>query len=126
MQARPIVTEPFTSLSTNQRGSENLSRLDIVLAVVISLAMLMAIAIPIYVYIFKGLQYSLSREPRTKFSCNQCQYVSNNNYLRCALHPSTVFTEQAANCKDYDPTIQVKQVGKLRNILQKIRNIFPD
>lgn len=126
MQARPIVTEPFTLLPSNQRGSENLSKLDIVLAVVISLAMLTAIAIPIYTYIFKGLQYSLNRGARTKFSCSQCQYVSNNNYLKCALHPSTVFTEQAANCKDYDPNIQIKQVGKLRNILKKIQNISAD
>ncbi len=126
MQARPIVTEPVTSLPSSQQGSENTSRLDIILAVVISLAMLTAIVIPIYTYISKQWQYSSSLKPRTKFSCSQCQYVGTNNYLKCALHPSTVFTEQAINCKDYAPNIDVKQVGKLRSILKKIENIFPD
>lgn len=125
MQARPIVTESVNSLPSSQPGRENTSRLDIVLAVVISLAMLTAIVIPIYGYIFKRWQYSSSLKPRTKFSCSQCQYVGNNSYLKCALHPSVVFTEQAVNCKDYDPHIQIKQVGKLRNILKKIRNISP-
>ena len=126
MQARPIVVKPVNSLSSSQRSSENISNIDIFLAVVISMAMLTAIVIPIYAYIYKELQDSLSRKPHPKFSCSQCQYVGNNNYLKCALHPSIAFTEQAVNCKDYDPNIQVKQVGKLIDIWKKIRNTSPD
>ena len=126
MQARPIVIKPVTSLPSSQLGRENISRVDIVLAMVIGVTMLTAIVIPIYAYIHKELQDSLSRKPHPKFSCSQCQYVGNNNYLKCALHPSIAFTEQAVNCKDYDPNIQVKQVGKLSNIWKKIRNTSPD
>ena len=53
MQARPIVVKPVNSLSSSQRSSENISNIDIFLAVVISMAMLTAIVIPIYAYIYK-------------------------------------------------------------------------
>ena len=125
MQARSIITKPVNSFPPSQRGSENFSGLDVALGVFISVALLLAIVMPVYAYICKGRQYSLNIKPRTKLSCHQCQYVGNNNYLKCALHPSTVFTEQAVDCKDYNPNIQAQRVGKFRNILQKIRNIFP-
>jgi hypothetical protein len=124
MQARSIVSKPINSLSSSQRESENFYGLDLALGLFISIALLFAIVIPISAYIFKGRQYSLNIKPRTKFSCHQCQYVGNNNYLKCALHPSTVFTEQAVDCKDYQPNIRTQRVGKLRKMWQKIRNIF--
>ena len=124
MQARLIVSKPINALSSSQRGSENFYGLDVALCVFISLALLFAIVMHISTYILKGRQYSLNVKPRTKFSCRQCQYVSNNNYLKCALHPATVFTEQAVDCKDYHPNIQAKRAGKLRSMLQKLRNIF--
>jgi hypothetical protein len=33
--------------------------------------------------------------------CRNCHFFSNNPYLKCALHPSIVLTEQALDCSDY-------------------------
>lgn len=33
--------------------------------------------------------------------CRNCQFFANNKYLKCAVHPSAVLTEQATNCSDY-------------------------
>jgi hypothetical protein len=38
---------------------------------------------------------------RHQFSCYHCRYFGQNPYLKCALHPTTVLTEQAADCCDY-------------------------
>jgi hypothetical protein len=38
---------------------------------------------------------------RPPFSCYHCRYFGQNPYLKCALHPTTVLTEQAADCRDY-------------------------
>jgi len=33
--------------------------------------------------------------------CRTCQFFTNNQYLKCAVHPSTVLKQQAINCSDY-------------------------
>lgn len=33
--------------------------------------------------------------------CKNCQFFNNNNYLKCAVHPSTALTKEALNCSDY-------------------------
>lgn len=38
---------------------------------------------------------------RQQIPCSNCRFFSNNHYLKCAVHPSTVLTEQALNCSDY-------------------------
>ncbi|MBD2776695.1 hypothetical protein [Iningainema tapete] len=38
-----------------------------------------------------------------KVPCKNCQYFSNNRYLKCAIQPSIVLTEQAKDCSDYCP-----------------------
>ncbi|MBD1805560.1 hypothetical protein H6F98_08880 [Microcoleus sp. FACHB-SPT15] len=35
------------------------------------------------------------------FPCKKCYFFLNNHYLKCAIHPSVVLTEQASNCPDY-------------------------
>ena len=35
--------------------------------------------------------------------CRNCEFFANNPQLKCAVHPSTVLTEQASNCSDYLP-----------------------
>lgn len=35
--------------------------------------------------------------------CRNCQFFTNNPYLKCAVHPSTALTDQALNCSDYSP-----------------------
>ncbi|MFN6571835.1 hypothetical protein [Dendronalium sp. ChiSLP03b] len=33
--------------------------------------------------------------------CKNCQFYANNNYLKCAVKPSIVLTEEAKNCSEY-------------------------
>jgi hypothetical protein len=35
--------------------------------------------------------------------CKNCKYFCNNHYLKCAVQPDIVMTEQARNCCDYCP-----------------------
>ncbi|WP_088891068.1 hypothetical protein [Leptolyngbya ohadii] len=36
-----------------------------------------------------------------KLPCYQCQYFTSNPYLRCAVRPETVLTEDALECSDF-------------------------
>ncbi|MDF2386491.1 hypothetical protein JMG10_33815 [Nostoc ellipsosporum NOK] len=38
-----------------------------------------------------------------KVPCKNCQFYSNNNYLKCAVQPSIVMTEEAKDCSEYSP-----------------------
>lgn len=35
--------------------------------------------------------------------CRNCRFFGNNPYLKCAINPSIVLTEQALECSDYQP-----------------------
>ncbi|MCG6134551.1 MAG: hypothetical protein MET45_07785 [Nostoc sp. LLA-1] len=35
--------------------------------------------------------------------CRNCRFYSNNHYLKCAVEPSLVLTEQAKDCSEYSP-----------------------
>ncbi|QLE55990.1 hypothetical protein [Nostoc sp. TCL26-01] len=35
--------------------------------------------------------------------CRNCQFYSNNHYLKCAVNPSIVLTEEAKKCSEYSP-----------------------
>ncbi|MEA5507288.1 hypothetical protein VB735_30185 [Halotia wernerae UHCC 0503] len=38
-----------------------------------------------------------------KVPCKNCQFYSNNNYLKCAVKPDIVMTEEAKDCSEYSP-----------------------
>ncbi len=38
-----------------------------------------------------------------KVPCKNCKYYSSNHYLKCAVQPSIVMTEEAKNCSEYLP-----------------------
>ncbi|MBD2561312.1 MULTISPECIES: hypothetical protein [Nostoc] len=38
-----------------------------------------------------------------KLPCKNCRFYSNNHYLKCAVNPSIVLTEEAVNCSEYSP-----------------------
>jgi hypothetical protein len=46
---------------------------------------------------------TLSTNPHKNLPCRNCQYFSNNHYLKCAIQPSLVMTAEAINCSDYCP-----------------------
>lgn len=35
--------------------------------------------------------------------CKNCRFFSNNHYLKCAVKPDIVLTEEAVNCHEYSP-----------------------
>ncbi|MEH1838679.1 MAG: hypothetical protein V7L20_07895 [Nostoc sp.] len=39
-----------------------------------------------------------------KLPCKNCSFYSNNHYLKCAVNPSIVLTEEAINCSEYSPS----------------------
>jgi hypothetical protein len=39
----------------------------------------------------------------SQIPCKKCQYFSNNPYLKCAIRPLTVMSEEALDCPDYCP-----------------------
>ena len=44
---------------------------------------------------------SLSTRRFSQVPCRKCKFLANNQYLKCAVHPSKVLTAQAVNCTDY-------------------------
>ncbi|WP_260446885.1 hypothetical protein [Nostoc sp. 2RC] len=38
-----------------------------------------------------------------KVPCKNCRFYSNNNYIKCAVKPCIVLTEEAMNCPEYSP-----------------------
>ncbi|MEA5516224.1 hypothetical protein [Nodularia sp. UHCC 0506] len=38
-----------------------------------------------------------------KVPCKNCRFYANNHYLKCAVNPSLVLTEEAQNCSEYSP-----------------------
>jgi hypothetical protein len=47
-----------------------------------------------------------------KVPCRNCQYFTNNPYLKCAVNPGAVLTEEALKCSDYR---QTEHVAKLED-----------
>ena len=39
-----------------------------------------------------------------KVPCKNCRFFSYNYYLKCAVNPSAVLTEEAINCSEYSPS----------------------
>jgi hypothetical protein len=38
-----------------------------------------------------------------KVPCKNCRFFANNHYLKCAVQPDIVLTEEAINCCEYSP-----------------------
>lgn len=45
-------------------------------------------------------------KPRQKIRCRSCQFFNSNPYLQCTVHPSVVLTGKAADCADYQSTME--------------------
>ena len=113
MEAKAIATQPSNALSPSDRGIETLPALDAAFLIIISLVMFSGIVAAIYACIPKRKQHSIIFKPRSKVLCHRCRYFSSGNpYLKCALHPITVLTEQAVDCTDYCPNSEVERARK--------------
>ncbi len=100
METKLIEIQPSNSIPSSHKAIE-LRPADIIFFVILNLALLSAIAIPIYAFIAKRKRASFGFKPPPKFICHRCQYFSDNSYLKCALHPVTVMTEETINCADH-------------------------
>ncbi|MEH2382746.1 MAG: hypothetical protein V7K27_28320 [Nostoc sp.] len=43
-----------------------------------------------------------------KLPCKNCRFYSHNHYLKCAVNPSIVLTQEAINCSEYSPSNKKK------------------
>ena len=124
MEPKLIVTQTSNSLPLNQSEIEFSPKLDPIAPALTIFGISAAIAISTSVYIFKGWQREHSLKTRDRAICDGCKYFNNNNYLKCALQPKTVMTEQSIDCRDYSPVHKVKQIEKASKVLLVIRKIF--
>jgi len=87
-------TQIDSSTSTSKTGSTPASPGD-------------AINSPTFVCIFVLFSLAVLSGSRKKrkvkclIPCTTCRFFSNNTYLKCAVQPTLVLTEQAKNCPDY-------------------------
>ena len=102
MHARSIATTPPNSLPPTDRGSSHPFTVDTVSLILVSLVILSSIAAVIYACVPKLMQHSFRPKLSAKVPCDRCQYFSHNPYVKCALHPETVMTDRAIDCRDYD------------------------
>jgi len=102
MEPKLIAIQPSNSILPSQKAIEPRPA-DIAFFIILNLALLSAIAIPIYVFMVKRKQASFGFKPSPKVICHRCQYFSDNRYLKCALHPVTVITEETVDCADHRP-----------------------
>lgn len=110
MEAKSIATLPSNSLPPGYRGIETLSVPDVGFLVAISFLIVSAISVAIYAVLPKRVQpHSFSLKLPPKAPCQHCRYFSQNPYLKCTLHPSTVLTKQAIDCLDYCSSNKLKQ-----------------
>jgi hypothetical protein len=103
MVAKAIAISPANSLLPPPLGSEMFAPLLPMLTILLSIAILSAIAARIDIYLHSNFPLSVGLKTHPNVGCQRCQYFSHNRYLKCALHPSTVLTEQAIDCIDYYP-----------------------
>ena len=94
------------SLLPSQRRMDNLDTASLLAqpvswGVIVSLVILSTIGGLIYGCISSRKQHSFRVKLPSKIICARCRYFNDNHFLKCALHPVTVLTEQAVDCKDY-------------------------
>lgn len=108
MISRSIAIQPSNLLPPSQRKIE----MDIAFQSVMGLMILSTIAALIYACIYEQKQRSSSFKLLFNVPCPCCRYFSNNQFLKCTLHPVTAMTEQAVDCRDYCPHRKEQRIGK--------------
>lgn len=105
METKLITTVPSNSLPPGYRGIQTFSAPDVGALIAVSFVVISAISVAIYAVLPKRVQsHSFSLKLPLKAPCQHCRYFSQNPYLKCTLHPSTVLTKQAIDCLDYCPS----------------------
>jgi hypothetical protein len=133
MEAKSSLNQPSRLISVTDRGTETSLEIDTPLpplafpwSVVSSISILGAIAFSICACISKERQQVYTVKPGDKIICPGCEYFNSNLYLKCAIHPSTVLTEQAIDCADYCPNRKMRQAKERSKSLPFLSYIFPN
>jgi hypothetical protein len=124
MEAKLIVIQPSNSPPLSQKRAED-GVIDPLFPIVSWMAIMTAIAISTYAFISKERQKSRLRTT-TKTICHSCEYFTENLYLNCALHPTTVLTAASVDCVDYCPNSKTKRTEQLKRSMPFVSKIFPD
>jgi hypothetical protein len=123
MREKSIVAQPANSAHYSHRESDRISGLDLALVAAIGISTSIAIAVLIYAYRSKRQQESFPPK-QSQAICDRCEYFNDNHFLKCAIHPATVLTEESADCLDYRLKIKAKRLGKLQRVLLSIQKVF--
>ena len=102
MVAKSIATTPSNSLPPNYPSAEIPATPYTISLILVGLAIIAAIASAIYDRIPKIVKPSFKPKLKDRVPCDRCHYFSHSHYLKCAIHPDRVMTEQAVDCRDYD------------------------
>lgn len=124
METRSIVTQTSNSIIQGQQGIETDSLINTVFLNIAILSTCFSLIIPIFAYISKQRQHKFNHQQHYKVACHHCKYFNSNHYLQCTLHPKTVMTKEAIDCKDYCPNPQAKRFEELKKSFPLFRNIF--
>lgn len=66
-------------------------------------------------------QLPILDNPQSNLPCHKCVYFSQNHYLKCAVQPSIVLTEESMNCSDFCP--QNLKDGENKEQVEQQKNI---
>ncbi len=54
--------------------------------------------------LFTGLRKGIENVRQLhRIPCSGCQYATGSYHLKCSVHPSVAFSEQAITCLDFEP-----------------------
>jgi hypothetical protein len=121
MKATSSLIEPISG------GMTPPPKVDANLSVVSSTTILLAMATAIAACISaKERRPAAKLQADSAVKCQSCKYFDRNLYLNCALHPSSVMTEQAVDCLDYCPDRQTQRVKEWKQAIPFANKIFPD
>ena len=48
-----------------------------------------------------------------RIPCSRCVFCTGDYRLKCAVHPMRAFSEEAIDCRDFEPEIQENRVNSL-------------
>ena len=126
METRSIVAQTSNSIAQSHQGISTDPFINTIFLNIAILATCFALIIPIYAYISKRREQKFNHQQHHKVACHRCQYFNSNHYLQCTLHPKTVMTKEAIDCKDYCPNPQAKRFEELKKSFPIFRTIFRD
>ena len=54
-------------------------------------------------HIFSSINQGIKQVKRLhRIPCASCSYATDSHYLKCPLHPSLAFSEEAIDCQDFE------------------------